>query len=176
MSLRIINQLTVDIANSSLADLIDRIVDILNHDHRSFRIGNMIVSDRGDVVDSQADDKSLRRSFASTSFSYVRAISDEAKRKSMPSNLSFPRNRHGSDACNTYHSVIAATCRPSSARPICIRSAHRHAPPSCTTQKARRSQRGWRHCHSSIRLAISAVHPVWWLAPMPAPLSPWKYS
>ena len=32
------------------------------------------------------------------------------------------------------------------------------------------------HRHSSIRLAISAVHPVWWLAPMPAPLSPWKYS
>ena len=30
--------------------------------------------------------------------------------------------------------------------------------------------------HSSIRLATSAVHPVWWLAPMPAPLSPWKYS
>jgi hypothetical protein len=30
--------------------------------------------------------------------------------------------------------------------------------------------------HSSIRLATSAVHPVWWLPPMPAPLSPWKYS
>jgi hypothetical protein len=38
-----------DIAHSSLADLIDRIVDILNHDHRFFRIGNMIVSDRCDV-------------------------------------------------------------------------------------------------------------------------------
>ena len=25
-------------------------------------------------------------------------------------------------------------------------------------------------------LATSAVQPVWWLAPMPAPLSPWKYS
>src|SRR5262249_43126322 len=24
--------------------------------------------------------------------------------------------------------------------------------------------------------AITPVHPVWWLAPMPAPLSPWKYS
>jgi hypothetical protein len=24
--------------------------------------------------------------------------------------------------------------------------------------------------------ATSAVQPVWWLAPMPAPLSPWKYS
>ena len=30
--------------------------------------------------------------------------------------------------------------------------------------------------HSSIRLATSAVHPVWWLAPRPAPVSPWKYS
>src|SRR5947209_3943609 len=38
-----------DIAHSSLTDLIDRIVDVLNHDHRSFRIGNMIVSDRRDV-------------------------------------------------------------------------------------------------------------------------------
>src|SRR5258708_30339371 len=38
-----------DIAHSSLADLINRIVDILNHDHRFFRIGNMIVSDRCDV-------------------------------------------------------------------------------------------------------------------------------
>ena len=24
--------------------------------------------------------------------------------------------------------------------------------------------------------AIPPVQPVWWLAPMPAPLSPWKYS
>ena len=24
--------------------------------------------------------------------------------------------------------------------------------------------------------ATSPVQPVWWLAPMPAPLSPWKYS
>jgi hypothetical protein len=24
--------------------------------------------------------------------------------------------------------------------------------------------------------ATSPVHPVWWLAPSPAPLSPWKYS
>jgi hypothetical protein len=24
--------------------------------------------------------------------------------------------------------------------------------------------------------ATSAVHPVWWLAPQPLPLSPWKYS
>jgi len=28
---------------------------------------------------------------------------------------------------------------------------------------------------SSVR-AIVPVHPVWWLAPRPAPLSPWKYS
>ena len=27
-----------------------------------------------------------------------------------------------------------------------------------------------------IRRAIAPVHPVWWLAPSPAPLSPWKYS
>ena len=30
--------------------------------------------------------------------------------------------------------------------------------------------------HSSIRFATSEVHPVWCDAPMPAPLSPWKYS
>ena len=107
------------------------------------------------------------------SFSYVRAISDEANKHAIQPFI--PKK-------TLIIRVIAATCRPSSARPICIRSAHRHAPPSCTTQigatglKARRSQRGWRHRHSSIRLATSAVHPVWWLAPMPAPLSPWKYS
>jgi len=28
----------------------------------------------------------------------------------------------------------------------------------------------------SSRGAIRPVHPVWWLAPSPAPLSPWKYS
>src|SRR5258708_6801470 len=32
------------IAHGGLANLIDRIVDVLNHDHRVFRIGNMIVS------------------------------------------------------------------------------------------------------------------------------------
>src|SRR5439155_6319754 len=30
--------------------------------------------------------------------------------------------------------------------------------------------------HSSNNDATSAVQPVWWLAPKPAPLSPWKYS
>jgi hypothetical protein len=30
--------------------------------------------------------------------------------------------------------------------------------------------------NSWISVAITPVHPVWWLAPMPAPLSPWKYS
>jgi len=30
--------------------------------------------------------------------------------------------------------------------------------------------------NSSISFATTPVHPVWWLAPMPAPLSPWKYS
>src|SRR5262245_13426769 len=29
---------------------------------------------------------------------------------------------------------------------------------------------------SAKRLAISAVQPVWWLAPRPWPVSPWKYS
>jgi len=29
---------------------------------------------------------------------------------------------------------------------------------------------------SSINLATIPVQPVWWLAPRPAPLSPWKYS
>ena len=37
------------IAHGGLANLIDRIVDVLNHDHCLFRIGNMIVSDRRDV-------------------------------------------------------------------------------------------------------------------------------
>src|SRR5262249_52323162 len=27
-----------------------------------------------------------------------------------------------------------------------------------------------------ISFATTPVHPVWWLAPMPAPVSPWKYS
>ncbi len=38
-----------DIAYCGLADLIDRIVDVLNHDHRLFRIRNMIVGDRRDI-------------------------------------------------------------------------------------------------------------------------------
>src|ERR1700730_7613861 len=38
-----------NITHSSLADLIDRIVDVLNHDHCFFRAGNMIVSDCRDV-------------------------------------------------------------------------------------------------------------------------------
>src|SRR6516164_2668771 len=33
-----------------------------------------------------------------------------------------------------------------------------------------------RRANKSKLLAISPVHPVWWLAPRPAPLSPWKYS
>jgi len=37
------------IAHGGLADLIDRIVDVLNRDHRLFRIGNVIVRDRRDV-------------------------------------------------------------------------------------------------------------------------------
>ena len=35
-----------DIAHCGLADLIDRIVDVFNRDHRLFRIGNVIISDR----------------------------------------------------------------------------------------------------------------------------------
>ena len=31
-------------------------------------------------------------------------------------------------------------------------------------------------CRWRIRWATSPVHPVWWAAPSPAPLSPWKYS
>ena len=31
-------------------------------------------------------------------------------------------------------------------------------------------------CRRRIRSAISPVQPVWWAAPSPAPLSPWKYS
>src|SRR6185436_6831922 len=38
-----------DVAHSGLADLIDRIVDIFNHDHRLFGIGNVIVGDGCDV-------------------------------------------------------------------------------------------------------------------------------
>ena len=30
--------------------------------------------------------------------------------------------------------------------------------------------------NSSIKVATTPVHPVWWLAPSPAPFSPWKYS
>src|SRR6266481_1748875 len=38
-----------DISHGGLADLIDRIVDVLDHDHRFFRIGNAIVRDSRDV-------------------------------------------------------------------------------------------------------------------------------
>src|SRR5258708_7486621 len=38
-----------DIAHGGLADLIDRIVDVLDHDHRLFRIRDVIVSNRRDV-------------------------------------------------------------------------------------------------------------------------------
>ena len=31
-------------------------------------------------------------------------------------------------------------------------------------------------CTSVAVRATSPVQPVWWLAPIPAPLSPWKYS
>ena len=33
----------------------------------------------------------------------------------------------------------------------------------------------WR-IRSSMQRTTSAVHPVWWLAPTPRPVSPWKYS
>ena len=42
-------------------------------------------------------------------------------------------------------------------------------PPSRNCRSSRRPK-------SSIIFAMSPVHPVWWLAPRPAPLSPWKYS
>ncbi len=61
---------------------------------------------------------------------------------------------------------------PSRGRPI--RKAHRRSPLGQGERAARSVLLAQRH--SSIRLATSAVHPVWWLAPMPAPLSPWKYS
>ena len=35
---------------------------------------------------------------------------------------------------------------------------------------------GSRRANMSIMRAMSPVQPVWWLAPRPAPLSPWKYS
>src|ERR1700736_6172080 len=38
-----------DIAHSGLADLIDRIVDVLDYDHRLLRIRDMIVGDRCDI-------------------------------------------------------------------------------------------------------------------------------
>ena len=31
-------------------------------------------------------------------------------------------------------------------------------------------------CEQVEQGATNPVHPVWWLAPNPAPLSPWKYS
>src|SRR5262249_49039259 len=37
------------VAHGGLADLIDCVIDILDHDHRFFRIGNVIIGDRGDV-------------------------------------------------------------------------------------------------------------------------------
>jgi len=37
------------IAHGGLADLVDRVVDVLDRDNSFFRVGNMIVSDRRDI-------------------------------------------------------------------------------------------------------------------------------
>ena len=37
------------VAHGGLADLVDRVVDILDRDHRPFRIGDVIVGDRRDI-------------------------------------------------------------------------------------------------------------------------------
>ena len=39
-----------------------------------------------------------------------------------------------------------------------------------------RASFAFRRAKISMARAIVPVHPVWWLAPSPAPLSPWKYS
>jgi hypothetical protein len=39
-----------------------------------------------------------------------------------------------------------------------------------------RTRAGSMRANKSIVRAITPVQPVWWLAPRPAPLSPWKYS
>ena len=38
-----------DIAHRGLADLVDRVVDVLDRDHGLFRIGDVIVGDRSDI-------------------------------------------------------------------------------------------------------------------------------
>src|SRR5262249_12403537 len=51
-----------DVAHRRLADLIDSIVDVLDHDHGALRIGNMIVGHRGDIDrDVVLGDDLLRR-------------------------------------------------------------------------------------------------------------------
>ena len=52
-------ELSDNIAHSSLADLIDRIVDVLNYDHCFFRVGNMIVKARS-PCDSARPQNSVR--------------------------------------------------------------------------------------------------------------------
>ena len=60
----------------------------------------------------------------------------------------------------------------------CERAAHRSA--ERDPQALRHSSHGRRSPANGsgrqIRSATSPVQPVWWLAPSPAPLSPWKYS
>ena len=48
--------------------------------------------------------------------------------------------------------------------------------PPAEAPGARRRWRAPLPCRRRIRSATSPVQPVWWAAPSPAPLSPWKYS
>ena len=51
-----------DVAHGGLADLVDRLVDVLDRDHRLLRIRNAIIGDRGDIDrDVVLGDDLLRR-------------------------------------------------------------------------------------------------------------------
>ena len=56
------------------------------------------------------------------------------------------------------------------APPACFPRAKAAALPDSSNVFASSEPKSW------ISVATSPVHPVWWLAPSPAPLSPWKYS
>ena len=81
--------------------------------------------------------------------------------------------------------IRPATCAPSSTPCLALRLGYgvvrpTTAPRSLASRVARgpisMARSGSSRCCCSITRAITPVQPVWWLAPMPAPLSPWKYS
>ena len=63
-------------------------------------------------------------------------------------------------------------CSPVCSPPTCSLTTRANTRPRSASSRVFASRRP----NKSRRGATRAVQPVWWLAPSPAPLSPWKYS